>query len=101
MKHTFMSSLWFRFSWGRPAFLVFVLAASTLDGSIQCRSPGTRWFESCGRSDPLYVTNALFAHELRRRGAILEAITTAGGHDWQSWNAAMPELFRIAERSLR
>jgi S-formylglutathione hydrolase FrmB len=61
---------------------------------------GTTWFESCGRSDPLYATNALFAHELRGRGVILEASTIAGGHDWQSWNV-MPDLFRIAEKSLR
>jgi len=34
-------------------------------------------------------------------GAILEATTTAGGHDWQSWNAAMADLFRSAGKTLR
>jgi|ERR1700677_798040 hypothetical protein len=62
---------------------------------------GTTWFESCGRNDPLYVANERFAHELRGRGAILEATTTAGGHDWQSWNAAMADLFRSAGKTLR
>ena len=59
------------------------------------------WFESCGQDDPLYGVNARFARQLREREMKLTAITTKGGHDWQSWNDAMPELFRAATASLR
>jgi putative tributyrin esterase len=61
----------------------------------------TTWFLSCGRSDPLLAVNERLARELRERGAALEVTATAGGHDWQTWNAAMPDLFRNAEKTLR
>lgn len=60
-----------------------------------------RWFLSCGKDDPLLSVNERFARKLRERGVPLDLITTSGGHGWQSWNAAMPDLFRIAERTLR
>jgi S-formylglutathione hydrolase FrmB len=60
-----------------------------------------RWFESCGQQDPLFAVNQRFARELLRRGAALDRMTTPGGHDWQSWSAAMPQLLRDAERALR
>jgi putative tributyrin esterase len=59
------------------------------------------WFLSCGKDDPLLSVNGRFARELRGRGVALDLIATSGGHGWQSWNAAMPELFRIAEKALR
>ena len=59
------------------------------------------WFESCGKDDPLLAVNERFAHQLHTRGANLQAITPPGGHDWKSWNTAMPDLFRIAEKTLR
>ena len=61
----------------------------------------TRWFESCGQDDPLHGVNERFVRKARERGLDLDAITTPGGHDWQSWNAAMPDLFRAAAQSLR
>jgi putative tributyrin esterase len=70
-----------------------------LDRNAEVQS--ANWFESCGKDDPLLAINERFAHQLRGRGAKLDAITTPGGHDWQSWNAAMPDMFRIAEKTLR
>jgi len=59
------------------------------------------WFESCGNNDVLLSVNERFARKLRERGVSLDLITTSGGHDWQSWNAAMPALFASAEKTLR
>jgi S-formylglutathione hydrolase FrmB len=59
------------------------------------------WFESCRKDDPLLATDGRFAHALRSRKANLHAMTTPGGHDWQSWNAALPDMFRIVEKALR
>jgi putative tributyrin esterase len=70
-----------------------------LDRKVEVQSAA--WFESCGKDDPLLATNERFAHQLRSRGATLHAITTPGGHDWQSWNAALPDMFGIAEKALR
>jgi S-formylglutathione hydrolase FrmB len=64
-------------------------------------SQNVRWFESCGRNDPLHAINGRFARRMREHGVDLDAITTSGAHDWQSWNAAMPELFRTGRESLR
>jgi putative tributyrin esterase len=63
--------------------------------------PGTIWFESCGRDDLLRGVNERFVQKLREHGVDADAITTPGGHDWQSWNAAMPDLFKAASKSLR
>lgn len=70
-----------------------------LDRAVAVKS--VTWFESCGKNDPLLSVNERFARKLRERGVILDLITTSGGHDWQSWNAVMPDLFRIAEKALR
>lgn len=70
-----------------------------LDRAVEVKS--VTWFESCGKNDALLGVNERFARELRERGVSLDLITTSGGHDWQSWNAAMPDLFRIAEKALR
>lgn len=64
-------------------------------------SPQTVWFASCGKSDPLHDVNERFARQMRRHGVELDLETTPGGHDWQSWNAALPELFASAGRALR
>jgi len=60
-----------------------------------------KWFESCGQNDPLHAVNARFVRLLRARGASVDGITTPGGHGWQSWNAAMPQLFTAAATNLR
>lgn len=59
------------------------------------------WFESCGKDDPLDSVNARFVKKLCERGIKVDAITTPGGHEWKSWNAAMPQLFTAASISLR
>jgi putative tributyrin esterase len=59
------------------------------------------WFESCGKDDPLLGVNEQFAHKLRVRRAKPQSIITSGGHDWRSWNTAMPDLFSSAEKALR
>lgn len=59
------------------------------------------WFESCGKNDVLFDVNQRFAQQLRKRGADLKSVTTPGGHDWQDWNAALPELFKLASTTLR
>jgi S-formylglutathione hydrolase FrmB len=65
------------------------------------KAQDTRWFESCGQSDPLLATNQRFARQLRERGIDVEVLETHGGHDWQSWNEGMPRLFASAEQALR
>lgn len=63
--------------------------------------PNSGWFDSCGRSDPLLAVNRRFVKQLRESGMNVEALETRGGHDWQSWNEGMPELFASAEQALR
>jgi putative tributyrin esterase len=70
-----------------------------LNRAVEVKS--VTWFESCGKNAALLSVNERFARKLRERGVGLDLITTSGGHDWQSWNAAMPDLFRIAEKVLR
>jgi putative tributyrin esterase len=60
-----------------------------------------KWFSSCGKSDPLYAVNVRFMRDMRQRGAMLDGITTPGFHDWQSWDAAMPLMFKDAGDDLR
>jgi putative tributyrin esterase len=60
-----------------------------------------KWFSSCGKSDPLYAVNVRFIREMRQRGVKLDGIATPGFHDWQSWNAAMPLMFKAAGADLR
>ena len=63
--------------------------------------PHATWFISCGRSDALLAVNQEFAHELVVRGAAVNTRVTSGGHNWQSWNSAMPDLFSLAVKTLR
>jgi S-formylglutathione hydrolase FrmB len=63
--------------------------------------PPTTWFISCGKIDPLHNVGERFAHRIRQHGTKLNLVTTQGGHDWQSWNAALPEMFRSAGEALR
>ncbi len=59
------------------------------------------WFSSCGKTDPLYPANAHFIRRLHERGISMNGISTPGGHNWQSWNLAMPSLFKAAAERLR
>jgi putative tributyrin esterase len=65
------------------------------------RISDTKWFLSCGQNDPLHPVNERFARRMRERGVNLDLINTPGGHDWQSWNTAMPDMFKAAGKSLR
>jgi S-formylglutathione hydrolase FrmB len=69
-----------------------------LNGS---KPPQTAWFASCGKDDPLHGVGERFAHSLRQQGVEVRLVTTEGGHDWRSWNAAMPQMFKAAGAALR
>jgi hypothetical protein len=58
------------------------------------------WFASCGKADPLYAANSRFIREMQGRGTPVSVSISRGGHDWQSWNEAMPLLFRSAKETL-
>lgn len=58
------------------------------------------WFSSCGKTDPLYPVNDHFIRRLHERGIPVNSMSTLGGHDWQSWNASMPSLFKAAAEHL-
>jgi S-formylglutathione hydrolase FrmB len=60
-----------------------------------------QWFLSWGQNDLLHAVNQRLAQQMRERGMNLHLINTPGSHDWQSWNAAMPGMFKTAEKSLR
>jgi putative tributyrin esterase len=70
-----------------------------LDGAKELQS--VTWFESCGKDDPLLAVNERFASQLQFHGADVQTIITLGGHDWRSWNTAMPDLFGSAEKVLQ
>ncbi len=72
-----------------------------LDRASTDEIQNVNWFLSCGKSDPLYAVNARFLREMRQRGVKVDGLTTPGFHDWQSWNAAMPLLFKAAGGELR
>jgi S-formylglutathione hydrolase FrmB len=63
--------------------------------------PQTAWFISCGGTDPLHGVVERFARQIRQQGMEPHFLNTQGGHDWQSWNAAMPQMFRSAGDALR
>lgn len=59
------------------------------------------WFVACGEKDPFYPANSLFERSLQQRGGDIQIRNTAGGHDWQTWNTVMPDLFQFAGTVLR
>lgn len=59
------------------------------------------WFVSCGEKDSLYPVNVRFAKRMEERGVPLHLRSTSGGHDWGTWDAVMPELFRAAGARLQ
>ncbi len=71
----------------------------TLNNSKQL--PQTTWFISCGGIDPLHDVGERFARQMRQHGMKANLITTQGGHGWQSWNAAIPQMFRSAGEALK
>jgi putative tributyrin esterase len=69
-----------------------------LDRDLSLQS--TNWFESCGQNDPLRGVNARFVRRMHEHGVSLEPVNPPGGHDWQSWNTVLPEMFKTAGKSL-
>jgi S-formylglutathione hydrolase FrmB len=61
----------------------------------------TRWFVSWGAADPLAGTGSHFDRQLQQSGVEPVRVVSPGGHDWQSWNAALPELLSTAGKALR
>lgn len=80
---------------GRKNDDVFQLAGSRSVSSSQ------QWLLACGQEDPLYGVNKRFAREMRYHGVNLNFLSTGGGHDWNSWNQALPQLFHEAAQDLR
>ncbi|HXC97432.1 MAG TPA: alpha/beta hydrolase-fold protein [Edaphobacter sp.] len=58
------------------------------------------WFNSCGEEDPLRPVNSRFVKALNEHGAASQMLLTAGGHDWQSWNIALPMMFEAASETI-
>lgn len=91
--------------WGQSWRIVTIFGASTktrMDEDVftlLVRIPdprGTRWFVSSGVRDPLHDVATRFAAALGRRDAEVDVVDTPGAHDWQDWNAALPQLFLAA-----
>lgn len=59
-----------------------------------------RWFASVGKNDPLKPVNLLFVKKLNEHGVRLTVLMTPGGHDWESWNTAMPQFIQTAAQAL-
>jgi putative tributyrin esterase len=62
--------------------------------------PDVQWFASCGKSDPLAPVNRRFVNELNAHAVPVKLLEFPGGHDWQSWNIALPALFKAAAQAL-
>ena len=50
-----------------------------------------RIFMSCGNQDPLAEPNRVLAGRMRDTGLDVTYHEMDGGHDWDFWNAALPE----------
>jgi putative tributyrin esterase len=61
----------------------------------KCLSTVT-WFLACGEKDSFYKYSREFVDTMREKGVEISLHTNGGGHDWSSWNEALPILFRIA-----
>ena len=46
---------------------------------------------SCGNQDPLAEANRMLAGRMRDTGLEVTYHEMAGGHDWDFWNAALPQ----------
>ena len=58
-----------------------------------CAQKGTMpsIFMSCGSEDPLAEPNRVLARRMRDTGLDVTYHEMTGGHDWEFWNAALPE----------
>jgi S-formylglutathione hydrolase FrmB len=64
-------------------------------------APPSKWFVSCGENDPLLNVNERFARQIRQQELEARMAVTPSGHDWTSWNNALPEMMQIAGKDLR
>jgi S-formylglutathione hydrolase FrmB len=51
-------------------------------------------FLSCGDREGLLPSNERFATMLKRRGFAFEFHRVSGGHDWNQWNARVPDMMK-------
>lgn len=58
---------------------------------VYCNRPRPRVFLACGNADPFAYPNRVLADRLRGAGLEVEYRELAGGHDWDLWNAALPQ----------
>ncbi len=58
---------------------------------VYCDRPRPRIFMSCGSEDPLAEPNRVLAQRMRDTGLDVTYHEMRGGHDWDFWNAALPE----------
>ena len=58
---------------------------------VYCDRPRPRIFMSCGNQDPLAEPNRVLARRMRDTGLDVTYHEMDGGHDWDFWNAALPE----------
>ena len=58
---------------------------------VYCDRPRPRVFLACGQQDPLLEPNRMLARELSGKGIPVEYREAAGGHDWDFWNALLPQ----------
>lgn len=58
---------------------------------VYCDRPRPRVFVACGDQDPLAEANRVLAERLRATGLDVSYHQQTGGHDWDFWNASMPQ----------
>ena len=58
---------------------------------VYCDRPRPRIYMSCGNQDPLAEANRMLAGRMRDTGLEVTYHEMAGGHDWDFWNAALPQ----------
>ena len=71
---------------------------TTLD---RCPSTSPPIYLDCGDADPLAEANRIFHDELSRRGAVHEAHTFAGAHDWDAWSDRIEHSLVFFDRVAR
>lgn len=58
---------------------------------VYCDRPRPNVFIACGQQDPLLMANRMLAEQIRATGLAVEYREAPGGHDWDFWNAMLPQ----------
>lgn len=58
-----------------------------------------RFYLDCGDDDFLFVGNSSLYFELRKKGIPCEYRVRDGGHTWEYWRTALPEVFNFIGKS--